>query len=188
MKKLLLIIAILTCCACSSEQKRIEAAFGKIENVAQIGTVEYTIKKLIIADDDAFYKIGSRKIIFSCKAIVKAGIDMKDFTIDDVKYDRGTKSVTVTLPEPTVLSFNMPMEEIKCEFSKVTGIRSDFNTEQRNHLLIQGEQNIKADLENLGIIKDAKDNSTQFFQTLLNSAGYQNVIVNFKKKEEKKDE
>lgn len=184
MKKLLLIIALFACCACSSEQKRIEAAFGKIENVAQIGTVEYTIKKLIIADDDAFYKMGARKIIFSCKAIVKAGIDMKDFTLEDVKYDRANKTISVNLPSPSILSFNMPMEEIKCEFSKVSGIRSDFNAEERNHLLVQGEQNIRADLENLGIIKDAKENATQFFQTLLNSAGYKNVVVNFKEKKE----
>ncbi len=184
MKKLLLIIVVFACSACSSEQKRIEDTFGKIENVAQIGTVEYTIKKLIIADDNAFYKIGSRKIIFSCKAIVKAGIDMKDFTLEDVKYDRANKTITVTLPSPAILSFNMPMEEIKCEFSKVSGIRSGFNAEERNQLLIQGEQNIRSDLENLGIIKDAKENATQFFQTLLNSAGYQNVIVNFKEKKE----
>lgn len=184
MKKLVLIIAVFACCACSSEQKRIEDTFGKIEDVAQIGTVEYTITKLVVADDEAFYKIGVRKIIFSCKAIVKAGIDMADFTLEDVKYDRANKTITVTLPSPSILSFNMPMEEIKCEFSKVSGIRSDFNAEERNNLLIQGEQNIRADLENLGIIKDAKENATQFFQTLLNSTGYKSVVVNFKEKEE----
>ena len=48
--------------------------------MSQIGTVEYTITKLIIADDDAFYKIGARKTIFSCKVKAKAGVDMKDFT------------------------------------------------------------------------------------------------------------
>ena len=184
MKKLLLIIAILTCSACSSEQKRIEDTLGKITNVAQIGTVEYTITKLVVADGDAFYKIGERKIIFSCKAIVKAGIDMKDFTLEDVKYDRANKTISVNLPSPSILSFNMPMEKIKCEFSKISGIRSDFNTEERNNLLIQGEQNIRADLENLGIIKDAKENAVQFFQTLLNCAGYKNVVVNFKEKKE----
>ena len=180
MKKLLLIMVVFACWACSSEQKRIEDTFGKIENVAQIGTVEYTITKLVVADDDAFYKIGERKIIFSCKAIVKAGIDMKDFSLEDVKYDRTNKTITVTLPSPAILSFNMPMEEIKCEFSKISGIRSDFNTEERNNLLIQGEQNIRADLENLGIIKDAKENASDFFKALLANCGFENVNISFK--------
>ena len=184
MKKLLLIFLLFACCACSSEQKRIEDTFGKITNVAQIGTVEYTITKLVIADDDKFYKIGARKIIFSCKAIVKAGIDMADFTLEDVEYDSAKRSITVNLPSPTILSFNMPMEQIKCEFSKVSGIRSDFSVEERNHMLVQGEQNILGDLENLGIIEDAKESATQFFQTLLYSAGYKNVVVNFKENKE----
>lgn len=183
MKKILLILAILASCSCSSEQKRIEEAFAKIENVAQIGTVEYTVTKLIIADDDAFYKMGERKIIFSCKAFVKAGIDMKDFTAQDVKIGND-KSVIVTLPQPKVLSFNMPAEQIKVEFSKVSGLRTNFNAEERNELLKQGEANIMGDMENLGILKDAKQNAVVFFQTLLAGAGFDNVVINFKEQKE----
>lgn len=183
MKNFLLIIALFACCSCASDHQRLKEAFGKIENVAQIGTVEYTVTKLIIADDDAFYKMGDRKIIFSCKAFVKAGIDLKDFTAEDVKVGKDN-SVVVTLPQPTVLSMNMPAEQIKVEFSKVSGLRTNFNAEERNELLKQGEANILGDMENLGILKDARDNAVVFFQTLLAGAGFESVVVNFKEKKE----
>lgn len=183
MKKIFSYIALaIAVVSCAPKTEPYEDAFGKIENVAQIGTVEYTITKLIIANDEAFYKFGDRKTIFSCKVIAKAGIDMKDFSMEDVDVNKEKMSITVTLPYPKVLSFNMPAEEVKCEYSKVSGLRTTFNTEERNDLLRQGERAIHKNLDKLGILKDAKENASMFFQTLLTHAGYKEVVVNFKEK------
>ena len=48
----------------------------------------------------------------------------------------------------------------------------------------QGEANIMGDMENLGILKDAKQNAVVFFQTLLAGAGFDNVVINFKEQKE----
>jgi hypothetical protein len=187
MKKLLLIMLIsasaMVMSSCGGGKKAAKEAFGKIENVAQLGTVEYTITKLVVADDKAFYKIGARKVIFSCKATLKAGIDMKNFSAEDAKIDG--KEISINLPEPTILAMNMPVEDIKCEYMKVSGLRHDFTAEDRNALLKQGEESILGDVENYGIIDSAKENATMFFESLLKQAGFEKVTINFIKPQDK---
>lgn len=153
---------------------------------SELGTVEYTITKLIKANDNAFYKLGDRKIIFSCRTTMKAGIDLKEFTKENAKVTDGGKSVTITLPQPKVLSFNMAAEDIKLEYSKISGLRTDFNTDERNDLLKQGEKAILDDAENLGIFEDAKNNAKDFFKAMLANCGFENINVCFKEPEEEK--
>ena len=71
--------------SCTSQDEKLDEALSKAVACAELGTVEYTITKLIITDDDAFFKFGDRKIIFSCRTTMKAGIDLKEFTKEDVK-------------------------------------------------------------------------------------------------------
>ena len=68
MKKLLLLLllpAMLVSCRQNNELgERIE----KMKETAEFGTVEYTIKKIIKANDVRLLAIGDRKILFSCTA------------------------------------------------------------------------------------------------------------------------
>ena len=166
--------------SCTNEQeKKLDEAMEKTIACSELGTVEYTITKLIKANDNAFYKLGDRKIIFSCRTTMKAGIDLKEFTKENAKITDGGKSVTITLPQPKVLSFNMAAEDIKLEYSKISGLRTDFNTDERNDLLKQGEKAILDDAENLGIYDDAKKNATDFFKAMLAHCGFENINVCF---------
>lgn len=175
---LLLLATILS--SCDNTDKKLEKALSKAVTCAELGTVEYTITKLIITDDDALYKFGDRKIIFSCRTTMKAGIDLKEFVKEDVKVSKDGKSVEVILPAPKITSFNMAAEDIKLEYSKVSGLRTGFNTDERNDLLKQGEKAILEDAPNLGIYEDAKENASDFFKTLLASCGFEKVNVSFK--------
>ena len=116
---------------------------------------------------------------------MKAGIDLKDFNKEDVVPSKDGKSVNVTLPQPKILSFNMSAEDIKLEFVKISGIRTGFNTDERNDLLKQGEKAILDDAPNLGIYNDAKENAVEFFTTLLAQCGYKDVNICFKGDESK---
>ena len=173
-----LIVGLL--CSCSGKDKKLDKALSKAVACAELGTVEYTITKLIMADDDALYKFGDRKIIFSCRTTMKAGIDLKEFTKEDVVVSKDGNTVVVNLPQPKVLSFNMSADDIKLEYAKVSGLRTNFNTDERNDLLKQGEKAILDDAPNLGIFDDAKENATDFFKALLAQCGYTNVYVCFK--------
>lgn len=165
--------------SCKDSKDLAEEALAKIPSAAEIGTVEYVITKLIKANDNtAFYKFGDRKIVFSCRATMKAGVDMQTFTANDVVFT--DTDVTITLPQPKVLAFNINPEDIRMEYCKVSGMRSGFTAEERLDLLQQGEKAILDDAENLGILNDAKTNAVEFFKMLLAHCGFENVNVCFK--------
>ena len=184
MKKItFLFFALLFFCSCNNKEKHLDKAIDKAVACTELGTVEYTVTKLIITNDNVFYKLGDRKIIFSCRTTMKAGIDLKDFTKEDVEVSDKGRTVTIYLPQPKVLSFNMSAEDIKLEYSKVSGLRTGFNTDERNRLLKQGEKAIMDDAPNLGIYEDAKENATDFFKALLSHSGFENINVCFKEEE-----
>ena len=106
--------------------------------------------------------------------------DLADFTAEDVKLDKKSNSILVLLPQPKVLSFIMPLDEAKLEYESVSTLRSDFTTEDRMNFLKQGEENILADVENLGILHDAEKNATLFFESLFASLGVEEVKITFK--------
>lgn len=176
---LLAVIAIASCKSGSPEQaieRRVKDMGGAS---AQLGTVEYTISKIIKVDHDVFYKIGDRKLLFSTLSTMKAGVDLKNFCADSIVIDGKHNTITINLPKPQILSFSMPAENIKMEYSKTSALRSEFSVTERNELLKQGEEDIIADAEELGIFAEAEKNVKALFETMLSSRNYSQVIINF---------
>ena len=158
---------------------KLQNKMGTLSEMAELGTVEYTIKKIIKSSDETFYTIGERKILFSCCATMKAGIDLDGFSAENVSINSKNKEVTILLPKPKVLAFNMPAEQAKLEYEKVGALRFDFTAEERNNLLRQGEEAIMADAENLGILADAERNARMFFEAMLSQVGFEKINVVF---------
>lgn len=162
-----------------SIEEKMNKKLSEMSELTELGTVEYTISKIIKANDNSFYTIGDRKILFSCKATMKAGIDLSNFSPANVKIEKGNNSVVINLPKAKVLSFNMPAEKVQLEYEKVGIMRSNFTVENRNDLLKQAEEAIIADAENLGILKDAEKNAKLFFEALLAQVGFNNITINY---------
>lgn len=172
--------AVLSSCTKNSVEQEIEKRVRNMGGAsAQLGTVEYTISKIIKVDHDVFYKVGERKILFSSLSTMKAGVDLSKFCADSVVIDKKHKTITINLPRPQVLSFNMPAENIKMEYSKTSKLRSEFSVAERNEVLKQGEEAIINAAESLGIFKDAEDNVRTLFEAMLARTNYEKINVNF---------
>ena len=158
-------------------QREIEA----ITAMKQLSLVEYRVSKIIKADDEgAWYKIGERKILLSCTAYLKAGIDLATFGPDDVDVDWTGKRVSVTIPHATLLSLDMPASEIRQEYDHVTMLRQSFTAEERNALLRQGEKQIRDSVPSLGILEKADENARRFFESVFQKMGFEFVEVSFR--------
>lgn len=174
---LLMLPSLLFSCT-SNAEKELTERIEKMKETAEFGSVEYTIKKLIKANDvGRWYTIGDRKILFSCTAYLKAGIDLNDLTMEDVVIDNN--SVTITLPHAKLLSLNMPPEEIQLVYDHVSFFRSGFSSQDRLDLLSQGEADINEDIVNMGITADAEANAADFFTAMLKQIGFENVNIIF---------
>ena len=147
----------------------------------ELSLVEYRVRKIVKADDEGpWYKIGDRKILLSCTAYLKAGVDLATFGTDDVQIDLTGDRVSVTIPHATLLSLDIPPSEIRVEFDHVTLLRSDFSAEERNALLRQGESQIRASVPSLGILEKAEENGRRFFESVFSKMGFTTVEVVFK--------
>jgi hypothetical protein len=178
---LAVLLVLLTACSRGpSLQQQVMQRLSVLSRTAELGTVEYTVRKAVRARDEGdWFKIGNRRILFSCTAYIKAGINLERLPLDKIVVDETTRSVSLVLPHATVLSINLPPEEIRLEYEDVTGFRQKFSDQERQALLKQGERDIVRDIPSLGILAEAEQNALEFFRPMLEQMGFENVQISF---------
>jgi len=189
MKKKLMVQILVSICffalfSCKQDisYKQMEEQVGKITSLTELGTVEYVVTKIVKANDNAtWYKFGDRKILFSCKAILKAGIDLSKLEDADIQANIEKKSISITLPRAELLSVNLKPENIKLIYEKTSITRSSFSNKERDAILAQGEADILKSVPDMGIFDDAENNAKLFLEAFFKQAGFTNVNIEFKK-------
>lgn len=163
--------------ACSEENEMRNVDVYEIRNIGELSTTEYTVGKIIKLNDKAeeWYKYGDRKILISCKAKIKAGVDLSLLKEGDIIVSG--KTITIKLPSAKITSFDMNSNDINVEMESVSITRDDFTLKEKNLFLKQGELSILEDLEQTGIIKDANNNTEAFIQEFYKSLGFEEVII-----------
>ncbi len=150
----------------------------QLKELSELATVEYTITKIIKASDDqTWYKIGDRKILMSCQAVVKAGIDLSKLKAEDITINED--EISVVLPKATIFSLNIRPEDIRTEYQEVGILRSDFTAAERNQMMSQGETQIRSSIESTGILQTAESNASLFIGQFLRQLGYKKVDIRF---------
>ena len=190
MKKLVLFIsglALLGMFSCKpitpdepSLKEKMNAKMAELEQTAELGSVEYVVKKVVKATDEGkWYQYGDRKILFGCTAYLKAGVDLGNFTNENVIIDEEQGSIIVTLPHAKLLSINMPPSETKLVYEQVPTFRGNFTAAESNGLLKQGEEEILSQVEDLGILADSEKNVKDFFKAMLTQMGFKVITIKF---------
>ena len=175
-----LLVLLAACSHAPSLQQQVMQRLSVLSRTAELGTVEYTVRKAVRARDEGeWFKIGNRRILFSCTAYIKAGINLERLPLDKIVVDESSRSVSLVLPHATVLSINLPPEEIRLEYEDVTGFRQKFSDQERQALLKQGERDIMRDIPSLGILAEAEQNALEFFRPMLEQMGFENVQISF---------
>ena len=180
-KRLLFIIcslAVFASCA-NPLEKQARDRLTTMTETGYLSTTEFTVTKILKASDCTWWKIGERKILLSCRAFLEAGVDMSAYDASKTSINADGKSIRLTLPDVELLSVNMPADQIKVVYERVTGMRSDFSQEEKNNILRQGEADIRADIPNLGILSVAKTNTVSFFTSMLKEMGFEKIDIEF---------
>ena len=161
-------------------QQQLSERIQSMSRNAELCTVEYTVRKAVRARDEGeWFKIGNRRILFSCTAYIKAGIRLDNIPLDRAVIDEDSRSIALILPHAAALSINLPPEEIRLEYEDITGFRQRFSDQERQALLRQGEREIIRDLPKLGILAEAEANAVEFFHPMLAQMGFENIQITF---------
>lgn len=164
--------------SCVNNEDELKTKVLKIKDMSELGTVEYTVTKIIYSSDDQiWYKFGGRKILFSCEAKLKAGVDLSKLTEDDIKVEKN--KVTLKLPKAKLIYMNMDPEKINEEFSSVSVFRSSFTNAQKDAILVQGEKMIKESIPEMGILDAAEKNTTILLTSWLRQCNVETVIITY---------
>jgi hypothetical protein len=170
-------LTVLSLVSCRSENP-FPASIFSLREMNDLTTVEYTVTKIVRASDDqTWYKIGDRKILMSCKATLRAGVDLSRLSTEDVKGGRG--EITITLPRAHLIYVNLRPEDVKVEYEDVGLLRSEFSAAERDAIMARGEQQIKAGVPETGILNTAESNAGVFVGNFLRQLGYQKVKIVF---------
>lgn len=178
-------VLLLAGCQRKDEEERWQQ---QMRQVAELGTVQYTVQKVVSNSDESWQMFGDRKILFSFKAVIKAGIDMEKFDAESVKISENRKdksrSIALALPQPEVLSYNIRPDDVKLLYSSVSLLRTEYSSAERDAIVTRGELELKQDRELTDmILKDARQNAELFVTMLLRENGFKDVTITFKQEE-----
>jgi CRISPR/Cas system-associated protein Csx1 len=163
--------------SCGNKQKEINEVLA-FKEMSELATVEYIVTKIVKAEDNqTWYKVGDRKILMSCEASIKAGIDFSVINEGDVTIDG--KSISIVLPKALLISMNIRPEDVRVEYVETGFFRDDFSAADRDALLTQGERQIKNSAESLGVLTTAETNASLFISNYLKTLGYNRINIRF---------
>jgi hypothetical protein len=164
--------------ACKSSLPNAVETVAALQNLQELATVEYTVTKVVKANDNKdWYTIGDRKILLTCQASIKAGIDLAQLQSKDISVSG--KSIEIKLPPPKILTVNLPPENIKVAYSEVGVLRSNFTAAEKDALMAQAEKQMWAAGNDLGIINQAKLNTQTFMSHFLQQLGFENIELTY---------
>lgn len=162
---------------CGNKRDRVQEVLT-LRNMNDLATVEYVVTKIIKTNDNkTWYKIGDRKILMSCQASVKAGIDFSALNPENITINGD--EISLQLPPAKLISLNIRPEDINVQYEDVDMFRQSFSQAEKNLLLSQGEQQIKASIASLGVLNTAETNASVFLTQFLKKLGYKKINIRF---------
>lgn len=170
---------LLFSCGKKEKQRDLPSTILAIQQTGKLATAEYTLTKIIRASDNqTWYKWGDRKILMSCEAHLKAGIDLQQINKNNF-YLENDSTIAVTLPRAQLFSVDIPPGKIQVAYQDVGLLRDPFSAAEREQLLAQAERQIRSLASSLGILQTAEKNAVAYMQYFLQQAGYKQVNITF---------
>lgn len=179
---LYLVFVSLLISSCTGEKEKAIDVYA-IRSAGQLATVEYTLGKVIeTKEEDVWYKFGDRRMLISCRAKAKAGVDLTKIRPEDIQVSG--RKVTILLPAAELFSLEMDPLSIRTEVKDVSGFRHNFSQAERLTILQKGEESIRKDLEKTKIIEKASKHARSFVKTYYQNLGFTDVDVQIQSKHE----
>ncbi len=152
-----------------------QAVVQQMKSMSSLGTVECTFSKLIKCSDEQSFAFGDRKMLMSCKAYVKAGVDFEKISIPAIDPEK--KSIEIVIPKGEIIILNIPAEEFAIK-NQITGFfRSKFSNAEIQKLQVLAEKEIREKVAEFKITEKAEINAKTFLEKWVRSLGFISVNI-----------
>lgn len=186
----LLIVLIFTSSCKLGEKKedqRKVLVINKIQGCSRLASVEYVIKKIIMAKKTKRF-LGLKldkpaSFMAETRASIKAGIDLSKLEQKNIKIEGS--GISILLPAVEIVSFDYSSQNCRIiDKYTVNSIISRLTLKEKDELYRKGEMYIWDNLHSFGIIKAAETNLKTMLTRLLSSLNFTSIDIRIEENKE----
>lgn len=181
-----LIFIVLSLSSChfveSSSRPKSTAVERQIKAVLELPSYEYVYRDIIyIADQAEFLGFHHRdkQLLFAVDVHLQAGLDLtKGVTVKPAEtLPGGSRGLSITLPAPEILVIDADETSITQYFKKEFG--GEIGRLEYYDEISQSKKQIRRDAIERGVLTQARENAASVVRSLLQSQGFDRVVVRF---------
>ena len=151
-------------------QENTTTVVRQIQTLADLVTVKYVLEKVVILEDVKWY--GENRVLLLAHGIVKAGIDLKRITADDVAISG--KKISLRLPPPQITDayLDEPRSQV---IDHTTGLLRAFDKDLEQIARQNAVDDIRRAARREGILDEADKRARLELELFLRQAGFEQV-------------
>lgn len=142
----------------------------QIQKVAKLVTSEVTLRDVMVYENTWYGSTKRSLTVITAKVL--AGVNLESGT--SVNIDEQSKKITITLPQPIILSTEIT--DIKT-YDEQSGLWNPFKAEDKDKIFRLAREKINNTANELSLTKNSQQNLTELLQTLFNTNGYSVEII-----------
>ena len=147
----------------------------KVRTLLELPTYEQNYREVIYLGEQAsFLSIPTRdlRLLFSLDVTVEAGLDLREsFKV----VPRGWQQLTITLPEPRILTLDADEESIQQYFIKEWGLGTGFGRLDLYDEINVAKERVRREAVERGILEKARENAETLLSQMFLMAGFESV-------------
>jgi hypothetical protein len=149
----------------------------QVQTLSDLVTVKYVMQKVELVDSPPESTLGKfiqgdSKVLLLAQGIVKAGIDLKKITADDVAISG--KRLTLTLPKPEITDAYLDDAQTKV-IERTTGFLRSLDKDLEQTTRQYAVDDIRRAAQESGILNDANERARTELRTFFQQAGFEPV-------------
>lgn len=175
-------IVFLLICSCKRDDRGM--VVGKIHKASKLSTTEFTIDKIVHGTKTKklawVVNLNEARFLAYSRAIVKAGIDLKKISQDDVKIEK--KSIQVKLPAVEIINFSYPPKFFEMDkFISDDAFLNKISIYDQEKFFRDAEVDIRNNLKYMGIVETTEEKTRVLLTGVLKTLGYDDIQIAFTK-------
>jgi hypothetical protein len=149
----------------------------QVQTLSDLVTVKYVLQKVELVDSPPASTLGKfiqgdNKVLLLAQGVVKAGIDLKKITPDDITLSG--KGITITLPRPQITDAYLDDSQTKV-FERTTGFLRSLDKDLEQTTRQNAVDDIRRAAQASGILNDANERARTELRTFFQQMGFDPV-------------
>ncbi len=142
----------------------------QVQTLSDLVTVKYVLEKVVILEDVKWY--GENRVLMLAHGVVKAGIDLKRITANDVTISG--KTITLRLPPPQIVDAYLDDKNSQV-VDRTTGLLRAFDKDLEQTARANAVDDIRRAARTDGILVEADKRARLELELFLRQAGFEQV-------------